>query len=82
MLIYFIIMFASISVLGQEVREFYNSARYLALGGAAAAIASDETALLANPAGLGRVRDKYGTLIDPEIETNSNSYAIYTGRCV
>lgn len=69
-------------VFAQEVREFYSGSRYLAMGGAAAAIANDETALLANPAGLGKLRDSYGTIFDPELEINQNSYSIYTSSAV
>jgi hypothetical protein len=82
MLITLFISFSSWLALAQEVREFYTSSRYLAMGGAAAAIANDETALLANPAGLGKLRDSYGTIFDPELETNQNSYTIYTSSAV
>jgi hypothetical protein len=55
-----------------ERREFYNGIRCLAMGGACIAAANDETALLINPSGLGRLRDFYGTIIDPEVEVSSN----------
>lgn len=55
-----------------EVVEFFQGSRMLGMGGAQVAVASDETALLGNPAGLGRIRDVYGTILDPEVETNSN----------
>lgn len=54
----------------QEVREFYNGARALGMGGASIAVVNDETALLSNPAGLGKLRDNYGTILDPEGEGN------------
>lgn len=41
------------------------------MGGAGIAITSDETSLYRNPANLGSIRDFYGTLIDPEIESGS-----------
>lgn len=49
-----------------EKREFYNGVRSLGMGGISIATVNDETALLINPAALGRVRDFYGTLFDPE----------------
>jgi hypothetical protein len=63
-----------------EVFELYQSARFLGMGGAMIAIANDETALLANPAGLGRVRGSYGTLFDPEVELGSNGYSMYKAQ--
>jgi len=65
----------SFSAQAQEVREFYNGIRAMGMGGAAIAIVNDETALLYNPAALGKLRDSYGTLIDPEAvgsEANAN----------
>lgn len=61
-----------------EVREFFNGTRMMGMGGASIAVVNDETALLSNPAGLGKLRDMYGTLIDPEIEGNANFYPIYS----
>lgn len=55
-----------------EVREFYTGARQMAMGGAAIAVVNDETALLTNPSGLGKLRDSYGTIIDPELDTSTN----------
>jgi hypothetical protein len=52
----------------RERFEFYNGARCLAMGGACIAVTNDETALAINPAALGKVRDFYGTMFDPEIE--------------
>ena len=57
----------SISLFGagagaQEIRENYNGVRSLGMGGASIAVVNDETALLLNPAALGK-------LSDPEIET-------------
>ena len=42
----------------------------MGMGGAAIAVVNDETALLLNPIGLGRLREPYITLIDPEVTTN------------
>lgn len=50
-----------------ERYEFYNGVRALGMGGAAVAVVNDETALLYNPAGLGKLRDYFITIIDPEI---------------
>lgn len=58
-------------VFAQEVREFYQGVRSLGMGGAAIAVVNDETALLHNPAGLGKLRDYYGTIFDPEYEFGS-----------
>ncbi|MES3039030.1 MAG: hypothetical protein V4736_14075 [Bdellovibrionota bacterium] len=69
--------FANASAVTLEQREFYSSARSLAMGNANVAVANDETALLINPAGLGRLRDFYGTILDPEIELNSNGMDMY-----
>lgn len=63
-----------------ERREFYKGIRYQSMGGAMVAVANDESALLANPAGLGRLRDVYGTMVDPEIEINSRGIAAYNDK--
>lgn len=42
----------------------------MGMGGAAIAVVNDETSLLLNPIGLGRLREPYITLFDPEITTN------------
>lgn len=63
-------------VSAQEVREFYQGVRALGMGGAAIAVVNDETALLYNPAGLGKLRDYYGTILDPEYEVGSQNSSI------
>lgn len=55
-----------------ERREFYNSIRCQAMGGACVAITSDETSLLVNPSALGKLRNAYGTIFDPEVEFGSH----------
>lgn len=70
-------LFSSLST-AKERRAFYSSVRCQAMGGACIAVANDETALLINPAGLGRLRDYFGTLIDPEIEFGSHTYSFYS----
>ncbi len=58
--------------LSAERQEFYNGVRQLGMGGAVIAVVNDETALLSNPAALGKLRDSFLTLVDPEIEGNMN----------
>ena len=57
-----------------EVRANYTGARALAMGGSQIAVVNDETALLVNPAALGKLRDSYGTIVDPEIDIGNNTY--------
>lgn len=66
----FVFIFFSLlsSVEARERFEFYNGVRCLGMGGACIAVTNDETALAINPAALGKVRDFYGTIFDPEIE--------------
>lgn len=45
----------------------------MGMGGAGVATVNDETALLINPAGLGRLRDYYITVADPLLEGGANS---------
>lgn len=61
----------------QEVFENYVNARSLAMGGTMVAVVNDETALLGNPAALGKLRDSYGTLIDPEIDASFGTKRMY-----
>lgn len=58
----------------KERYEFYNGVRQLGMGGVAVATVNDETALMLNPAGLGKLRNTFGTLADPEIESGSGLY--------
>lgn len=60
-----------------EVRSWYRGTRMMGMGGAGIAVVNDETALLVNPAGLGRLRDVYGTVLDPEFEGSTNWPSIY-----
>ena len=53
--------------------DFYQGIRQMGMGGAAIAVVNDETALLLNPNGLGRLREPYLTIIDPEVTTNTQS---------
>ncbi len=75
--IFLIVLFSLWSVSrAAEVYPFYMGARMAAMGGASIAVVNDETALLSNPAGLGKVRNFFGTILDPEIEFTPNSYNI------
>jgi len=56
----------------RERRSFYEGARGRAMGGAQIATVNDETALLINPAALGKLRDFYGTIFDPELDYSNN----------
>lgn len=58
--------------LAGEVFEFYNGIRQMGMGGASIAVVNDETAIVANPAGLGKVRDLYLTIFDPEFDATTN----------
>jgi hypothetical protein len=60
----------------EERYEFYNGVRALGMGGAAIAVVNDETSLLYNPAALGKLRDYFITLIDPEIGIGSETEQI------
>jgi hypothetical protein len=55
-----------------ELYDFYNGVRSLGMGGVYTATVNDETSLLSNPAGLGRLRDVIFTVIDPEVAGSSN----------
>lgn len=63
--------------MARERRENYNGIRGLGMGGAQVAVVNDETALLINPAGLGKLRDYFITVVDPEIDvgTETEQYA-------
>ncbi len=49
-----------------EIDEFYTGVRILGMGGTYVNSVNDETALLTNPAGLGKLRDYTVTIADPE----------------
>lgn len=60
-----------------ERREFYSGVRCQGMGGACIAVTNDETALLVNPAALGKLRDFYGTVFDPEHEVGYQFQGFY-----
>ena len=53
--------FANLSLHAMERREFYNGVRGLGMGGASVGVVNDETALLLNPAGMGKLRNAFVT---------------------
>lgn len=55
----------------RERRQFYSGVRSLGMGGTQVAIVNDETALATNPAALGKLRDFYGTIFDPELDVTA-----------
>ena len=59
-----------------ERYEFYNGIRSLGMGGARIAVVNDETAVLVNPAGLGRLRDHFVTIVDPEVSYGTKTRAV------
>ncbi len=63
-----------------EVRKNFVGARMLGMGGASIAVVNDETALMVNPAGLGKLRDFFGTLIDPDADISYQLNQIYTNQ--
>ncbi|NQZ01375.1 MAG: hypothetical protein HRT45_11995 [Bdellovibrionales bacterium] len=67
----------TLQVNAQEHYEFYTGVRQLGMGGAGIAVVNDETALLTNPAGLGKLRDYFVTVADPEIEVGSDNSAFF-----
>lgn len=68
-------VFGELSAAGERY-EFYTGARQNAMGGAAVAVVNDETALLLNPAGLGKLRDFFGTVADPEVSGSANVVSV------
>ncbi len=60
-----------------EKFDFYSGIRTLGMGDTGIAVVNDETALLINPAGLGKLRDFYGTILDPELELSYSSGGFY-----
>lgn len=73
--ILFIILVSSFAHAGERF-EFYNGVRALGMGGATIAAANDETALITNPAALGKLRDYYLTVVDPEIDISEDSQSV------
>ena len=62
-----------------ERYDFYRSPRQMAMGGASIGVVNDQTALIHNPAGLGRLRDVYLTLADPVLAIGDQDSTIAGG---
>ncbi|HWU44438.1 MAG TPA: hypothetical protein VN132_13400 [Bdellovibrio sp.] len=73
-----LLVFAHQAKATNELHPFYSGVRCEAMGGACIAVVNDETALMVNPAALGKLRDFYGTILDPEMEGNSNLPGMYS----
>jgi hypothetical protein len=61
-----------------EIYKFYTGVRQLGMGGAYTAVVNDETSLLTNPAGLGKIRDTTLTVVDPEVSLGSKNTSAAT----
>ena len=66
-------LFGANRAVGAEMFEFYTGVRQLGMGGAYTAVVNDETSLLTNPAGLGKIREVTVTLADPEMTVGSRN---------
>jgi hypothetical protein len=60
----------------QERFDFYDGVREEAMGGTAVATVNDETSLALNPAALGRLRNYFVTVFDPEIEVSQTTQEV------
>lgn len=65
-----------LEVQAAERYEGYNGIRSLGMGGVGVAVVNDETALLVNPAALGKLRDYFITVIDPELEVGAATQSV------
>lgn len=74
------IFFETLSAQAEELREFYNGVRGLGMGDSSVAVVNDETALILNPAALGKLRDFYGTIFDPELDMGQRSINMYNSK--
>jgi len=78
LLVSFIIVGFAQSVMAAELHEMYNGVRGLGMGGASIAVVNDETALVLNPAALGKLRDYFVTVVDPELSMSGINERIYS----
>jgi hypothetical protein len=62
--------FSGVTAQAQEIYPFYRDIRAQGMGGAGVATVNDPAALFINPAGLGRIRGPYFSLVNAELETN------------
>ena len=65
----------------KERFELFTGVRQMGMGGASIGVVNDETSLLSNPNGLGKLRDSIITVIDPELSLSQNfsSYVLDGG---
>ncbi len=70
------VLLSSIAAYSDERFEFYNGIRGLGMGGAAVAVVNDETALISNPAALGKLRNYFLTIADPELDIGADTEAV------
>ncbi len=56
----------------REIYDFYSGIRQQAMGGAYTAVVNDETSLLTNPAGLGKLRDVIVTIANPSVQGSAS----------
>jgi len=75
-LLLFFVWSVDVRVHAAERYEFYNGIRQMSMGGAAIAVVNDETSLLVNPAGLGKLRDFIVTVFDPELDIGAETQTI------
>ncbi|PIU00086.1 MAG: hypothetical protein COT74_06970 [Bdellovibrionales bacterium CG10_big_fil_rev_8_21_14_0_10_45_34] len=68
----FLSLFATSAYTGERY-EFYNGVRQMGMGGVGIATVNDETSLLLNPNGLGRLRGPILTMIDPEVHVSAGA---------
>tara|TARA_B110001454_G_C12723326_1_gene436675 strand:+ start:31751 stop:32854 length:1104 start_codon:yes stop_codon:yes gene_type:complete len=75
----FSMLFSSLAFASERF-EFYNGIRPLGMGNASVASVNDETALIVNPAGLGKLRNFFGTILDPELDMGSSALNTYRAK--
>ncbi len=71
-----VLLTSAVNAGAAERYEAYNGIRGLGMGGAAIATVNDETALMINPAALGKLRDYFVTLVDPELDIGAETEQI------
>lgn len=72
-----LILLTSLPSYSGERFDFYDGIRGLGMGGAQIATVNDETSLLVNPAGLGKLRDYFITVADPEMTVGQNLQRVF-----
>ncbi|MCB9025072.1 MAG: hypothetical protein H6625_02035 [Bdellovibrionaceae bacterium] len=74
--IFLLILFFSFFSFAGEREEFFVGIRGLGMGGAQVATVNDETSLLVNPAALGKLRNYFITVADPELHLGADTQSI------